>query len=49
MNAVEDGMCAKRAHLYPAKHEDVEVKLLSRIKDVLSRNISVSCEILKVG
>jgi hypothetical protein len=29
MKAVEDGMCAKRAYLYPAKHEDVEVQLLS--------------------
>uniref|UniRef100_A0A914EHG4 HTH psq-type domain-containing protein n=1 Tax=Acrobeloides nanus TaxID=290746 RepID=A0A914EHG4_9BILA len=44
MKAVEVGVCAKRAHLYLAKHEDVEVRLLSWMKDVLSRNIPVSAK-----
>jgi hypothetical protein len=48
LKAIENGIRVKRAHLKPAKYEDLEIAILTWFKQVRSENVIVSGPLLKV-
>jgi transposase-like protein len=48
LDAIEKGVGAKRAHLKPEKHADLEMAVLTWFQQIRSQNVAVSGPLLKV-